>query len=193
MIKRRATRPSDDAAIAMPFDLEAPAHVQPAIAVINGAARKSSPVGYWLVLGLITFLGLNAVIKIEATETRLFLVVMVIGLALGGSNRKEAATRKANRRLPVGSRPGFRPALASVLPQAHPENLLASLQSCCHHAGRRRERHHRRQTRPRLHRAQHDLDDSEVGLCPRCCLRRSSLRKAFQSLAGCSSASGVAK
>jgi len=58
------------------------------------------------------------------------------------------------------------PALTSVLPQAHPENPLASLQPSCRHAGRRRERHHRRQTRPRLHRAQHDLDDSEVGLCP---------------------------
>ena len=93
----------------------------------------------------------------------------------------------------IHAAPTFTFRLASVLPQAHPENLLASLQPCCHHAGRRRERHHRRQTRPRLHRAQHDLDDSEVGLCPRCCLRRSSLRKAFQSLAGCSSASGVAK
>jgi hypothetical protein len=93
MIKRRATRLSDDAAIAMPLDLEAPAHVQPAIAVINGAARKSAPVGYWLVLGLITFLGLNAVIKIEATGTRLFLVVMVIGLALGAASFVEHLLR----------------------------------------------------------------------------------------------------
>ena len=42
--------------------------------------------GYWLVLGLITLLGMNAAIKVEATRTRLFLVVVVIG----GTARKSA-------------------------------------------------------------------------------------------------------
>jgi hypothetical protein len=40
-------------------------------------------------LGLITFLGLNAVIKIEATGTRLFLVVIVISVALGAASLLE--------------------------------------------------------------------------------------------------------
>jgi hypothetical protein len=56
-------------------------------------ARKSAPVGYWLVLGLIMFLGLNAVIKVEATGTRLFLVVTVLGLALGAASFVERLLR----------------------------------------------------------------------------------------------------
>lgn len=36
---------------------------------------------YWLVLSLITFLGMSEVIKIEATRTRLSLVVVVVGVA----------------------------------------------------------------------------------------------------------------
>jgi hypothetical protein len=49
MIKRPATRLSDDAAKAMPFDLEAPAHVQPTVAVNQwseagaSALKSSSP------------------------------------------------------------------------------------------------------------------------------------------------------
>ena len=39
-----------------------------------------------LFLGLITLLGMNAAIKVEATRTRLFLVVVVIG----GTARKSA-------------------------------------------------------------------------------------------------------
>jgi hypothetical protein len=48
----------------------------------NNIARKAvAPAGYWLALGLIAFLGLSAVTNIEATKTRLFLVVVVIGVA----------------------------------------------------------------------------------------------------------------
>jgi len=52
----------------------------------NIARRAATPAGYWLVLGLITLLGMNAAIKVEATRTRLFLVVVVIG----GTARKSA-------------------------------------------------------------------------------------------------------
>lgn len=45
-------------------------------------ARKATPTAsYWLVLSLSTFLGMNAVIKIEVTRTRLSLVVVVVVVA----------------------------------------------------------------------------------------------------------------
>jgi hypothetical protein len=45
-------------------------------------ARTVTPAAlYWLVLSLITFLGMSEVIKIEATRTRLSLVVVVVGVA----------------------------------------------------------------------------------------------------------------
>jgi len=48
----------------------------------NNIARKIvAPAAYWLALGLIAFLGLSAVTNIEATKTRLFLVVVAIGVA----------------------------------------------------------------------------------------------------------------
>jgi hypothetical protein len=44
--------------------------------------REAAPTAlYWLVLSLVTFLGMSAVIKIEATRTRLSLVVLVVGVA----------------------------------------------------------------------------------------------------------------
>jgi hypothetical protein len=45
------------------------------------ARTATPPALYWLVLSLITFIGMSAVIKIEATQTRLFLVVVVAGAA----------------------------------------------------------------------------------------------------------------
>ena len=39
--------------------------------------------GFWLLLGLITYLGMSAVVKIEATGIRLFLAVAVLGVAFG--------------------------------------------------------------------------------------------------------------
>jgi hypothetical protein len=48
--------------------------------------RKATPSAlYWLVLSLITFFGMNAVIKIEATRTRLSLVVVVVGVAFNAA------------------------------------------------------------------------------------------------------------
>ena len=39
--------------------------------------------GFWLLLGLITYLGMSAVVKIEGTGIRLFLAVAVFGVAFG--------------------------------------------------------------------------------------------------------------
>jgi len=45
-------------------------------------ARRATPGAlYWLVLSLITFLGMSEVIKIEATRARLSLLVVVVGVA----------------------------------------------------------------------------------------------------------------
>jgi hypothetical protein len=59
----------------------------------NIARKAAGPTGYWLVLALITFLGLKAVIKIEATGTRLFLVLVVFGVALGAASLLEHLVR----------------------------------------------------------------------------------------------------
>ncbi len=49
------------------------------------AQKTTPPALYWLVLSLITFLGMSAVIKIEATRTRLSLVVVVVGVAFSAA------------------------------------------------------------------------------------------------------------
>jgi len=49
-------------------------------------ARKATPAAlYWFVLSLVTFLGLSAVIKIEATRARLSLLVVVVGVAFSAA------------------------------------------------------------------------------------------------------------
>jgi len=59
----------------------------------NIARKAAGPAGYWLVLALITFLGLKAVIKIESTGTRLFLVIVVFGAAFGAASLLEHLLR----------------------------------------------------------------------------------------------------
>jgi hypothetical protein len=59
----------------------------------NIARKAAGPIGYWLVLALITFLGLKAVIKIEATGTRLFLVLVVFSVAFGAASLLEHLAR----------------------------------------------------------------------------------------------------
>jgi hypothetical protein len=49
------------------------------------AQKATPPALYWLVLSLITFLGMSEVIKIEATRTRLSLVVVVVGVAFSAA------------------------------------------------------------------------------------------------------------
>lgn len=48
--------------------------------------RKATPtILYWLVMSLVTFFGMSAVIKIEATRTRLSLVLVVVGVAFSAA------------------------------------------------------------------------------------------------------------
>jgi hypothetical protein len=49
------------------------------------AQKATPPALYWLVLSLIAFLGISAVIKIEATGTRLSLIVVVVGVAFSAA------------------------------------------------------------------------------------------------------------
>jgi len=49
------------------------------------AQKATLPALYWLVLSLITFLGISTVIKIEATGTRLSLIVVVVGVAFNAA------------------------------------------------------------------------------------------------------------
>ena len=49
------------------------------------AQTVTPPALYWLVLGLITFLGMSEVIKVEATRTRLSLVLVAVGAAFSAA------------------------------------------------------------------------------------------------------------
>ena len=61
---------------------------------LRAIARKATPtVLYWLVLSLITFVGMRAVIEIESTQTRLSLVVMVVGVAFSAAYFLECLLR----------------------------------------------------------------------------------------------------
>ena len=53
------------------------------------ARKAAGPASYWFVLGLIVFVGMTLVIKIEATETRLVLVVVVLLVAFGTASLVE--------------------------------------------------------------------------------------------------------
>ncbi len=53
------------------------------------ARKAAGPACYWLVLGLIVFVGISLVIKIEATKTRLVLVVVVLLVAFGAASLVE--------------------------------------------------------------------------------------------------------
>ena len=61
---------------------------------LRTVVRKAAPTAlYWLVLSLVTFLGMSAVIKIEATRTRLSLVVLVVGVAFSAAYLLERLLR----------------------------------------------------------------------------------------------------
>ena len=77
-------------------------------------ARRATPaVLYWFVLSLITFLGMSAVIKIEATRTRLSLVVVVVGVAFSAACFLERLLRDYMR--------------ADIQPNGEPTDVTGSL------------------------------------------------------------------
>jgi hypothetical protein len=60
----------------------------------NVAGEAARSVGFWLFMGVIAYLGMNAVVKIEATGTRLFLTVVVFGAAYGAASLLERLLRR---------------------------------------------------------------------------------------------------
>jgi hypothetical protein len=83
---------------------------------LRTAARTATPIAlYWLVLSLITFVGMSAVIEIEATRTRLSLVVVVVGVAFSAACFLERLLRDYVR---TDIRPNGEPSdIAGGLPQ----------------------------------------------------------------------------
>jgi hypothetical protein len=71
------------------------------------------PALYWLVLSLITFLGISEAIKVEATRARLFLVVVVVGVAFSAACLLERLLRDYLR--------------TDVQPNAEPSDVTGSL------------------------------------------------------------------
>ena len=70
-------------------------------------ARKATPAAlYWFVLSLITFLGISAVVKIEATRTRLSVVVAVVVVAFSAAYFLERLLRDYMR---TGIQPNVEP------------------------------------------------------------------------------------
>jgi hypothetical protein len=59
----------------------------------NITRDAAQTVGFWLLMGLITYLGISAVVKIEATGTRLFLAIAVFGVAFGAVSLLERQLR----------------------------------------------------------------------------------------------------
>jgi hypothetical protein len=51
----------------------------------NIAGEAARSVGFWLLVGLIAYFGMKIVIKIEATQTRLFLVGAIFAVAFGAA------------------------------------------------------------------------------------------------------------
>jgi len=99
-------------------------------------ARKATPAAlYWLVLSLITFLGMSAVIQIEATRTRLFLVVVVIGVAFSAACFVERLLRDYVR---TAIQPNGEPSDALVQRPLKLEDVIRSLRSEVKRAGSQR-------------------------------------------------------
>ena len=60
----------------------------------NIAREAAWSAGFWFLVGIITYVGISLVIKIEATKIRLFLVVAVIGVAFGAASLLEQLLRR---------------------------------------------------------------------------------------------------
>lgn len=69
------------------------------------ARKAAGTIGFWFLMGLIPYFGISAVIKIEATGTRLFLVVVVFGVAFGAASLLERLLRGS---VPTGIQPNVR-------------------------------------------------------------------------------------
>lgn len=78
------------------------------------AQKATPPALYWLVLSLITFLGMSPVIKIEATRTRLSLVVVVVGVAFSAACFLERLLRDYMR---TDIQPKGEPSVTGSLPK----------------------------------------------------------------------------
>jgi hypothetical protein len=77
-------------------------------------ARKATPAAfYWLVLSLITCVGISAAIKIEATGARLSLVVVVVGVAFSAACFLERSLQDYMR--------------ADIQPSGEPSDVTAAL------------------------------------------------------------------
>ncbi|MGB8629219.1 MAG: hypothetical protein WCD69_07495 [Xanthobacteraceae bacterium] len=59
----------------------------------NITRDAAQTVGFWLLMGLIAYLGISAVVKIEATGTRLFLAIAVFAVAFGAVSLLERQLR----------------------------------------------------------------------------------------------------
>jgi hypothetical protein len=74
----------------------------------NIARELAQTVGFWLVVGLITYLGVNVVLKVEATGLRLLLVVVVFGVAFGVASLLERFLRTyTSTGIHLGSEPAI--------------------------------------------------------------------------------------
>ena len=99
----------------------------------NCCAKATPAALYWLVLSLITFLGMSAVIQIEATRARLSLVVVVIGVTFSAACFVERLLRDYVRTEPNGE-------LSDALVQRplKLEDVIRSLRSEVKRAGSQR-------------------------------------------------------
>ena len=57
------------------------------------ARKATQAASFWLLISLIAYLGMSAVVKIEATGARLLLAVVVFGVAFGAASLVERILR----------------------------------------------------------------------------------------------------
>ena len=73
------------------------------VGIAREAARTAA---FWASVGLIAYFGIKAAIKIEATQTRLFLVCVVFGVAFGAGALLDYLLRE---RVPTDTQPNGEP------------------------------------------------------------------------------------
>ena len=111
--------------------MESPERTTSVAGAWRTVVRQATPTAfYWLVLSLITFLGMSEVIKIEATRTRLSLVVVVVGVAFSAACFLERLLRNYVR--------------TDVPPNPEPSDVTGSLPKWLNH-----NKEQERRTEPR--------------------------------------------